>query len=296
VDILVATDVAARGIDVTRISHVVNYDIPTDTEAYVHRIGRTGRAGRTGTAILFVAPRERRLLAAIERATRQKMSAMELPSKSEVHRRRTEVFKDQITEALDSGGLREYELLVESYLQEHERTPHEVATALAYLLAQRSATKLSATAPREAPEVGRPERVAEAREPRPQTERPRPERPRPERPRRDEAVEKPELELFRIAVGHAQDAKVGDIVGAIANEAELDSRYIGRVRMFDDHSTVELPVGMPDELLRLLRKVRVRNTPLLMERVEEGAAEAPRQGPPRTRTPAPRKRKPRRDT
>ena len=269
VDILVATDVAARGIDVDRISHVVNFDIPTDTESYVHRIGRTGRAGRTGTAILFVAPRERRLLHAIERATRAKMVPIELPSKSEIDRRRTAAFKDQITETLQNPGLGRYQRIVESYLEEHEAEPKDVAAAIAMMLSERGPAPASTVA--EAPmraETGRSERERGPRHERADQPRPQRERERAPRPHGDE---QPELELFRLAVGREHGAKPGDIVGAIANEAELDSRYIGRVRINDDHTTVELPVGMPEELLGLLQKVRVRNTPIRLQRVADGS-------------------------
>ena len=274
VDILVATDVAARGIDVDRISHVVNFDIPTDTESYVHRIGRTGRAGRTGTAILFVAPRERRLLHAIERATRAKMVPIELPSKSEIDRRRTAAFKDQITETLQNPGLGRYQRIVESYLDEHEADPKDVAAAIAMMLSQRGPAPASTVA--EAPmraETGRSERDRGGRHERADQSRPQRERER-ERAPRSQGDDQPELELFRLAVGREHGAKPGDIVGAIANEAELDSRYIGRVRINDDHTTVELPVGMPDELLGLLQKVRVRNTPIRLQRVADASLAA----------------------
>jgi len=271
-DILVATDVAARGIDVTRVSHVINYDIPNDTEAYVHRIGRTGRAGREGTAILFVAPRERRLLAAIERATRQKMTAMELPSKAAVSRKRDEQFKAKLTEAIASGQLRPFELLIEEYITEHEVDPRQVAAGLAWLLQGEGAP-----GSRPAPES----------EPAPERAQRSPPAPRPKKAPAAAAGSKggdgptgaddqPELELFRLAVGHQHNVKPGDIVGAIANEADLEAKYIGRIRLFDDHSTVELPVGMPKELQQLLRRVRVRNVPLGLERMDGGPEASPR--------------------
>ena len=274
-DILVATDVAARGIDVPRVSHVINYDIPNDPEAYVHRIGRTGRAGRAGTAILFVAPRERRLLAAIERATRQKMTPMELPSKAAVGRKRDEQFKARLTDALAGGGLRPFEVLIEEYITEHEVDAHQVAAALASLLQGEGPT-----ANRSAPEpaVESPAGPERARRGAP-ADRPK-KAPAPpaagkggDRPARSAGPagddDQPELELFRLAVGHEHNVKPGDIVGAIANEADLEAKYIGGIRLFDDHSTVELPVGMPKELEQLLRRVRVRNVPLGLTRMED---------------------------
>ena len=133
IDILVATDVAARGIDVKRISHVVNYDIPYDTEAYVHRIGRTGRAGRTGKAILFVAPRERRLLRAIEKATRQPITAMELPTRQQVNEKRAIQFKQSISDTLSNEDLDFFQQIIQSYLEEHDADPIQLAGALAYM-------------------------------------------------------------------------------------------------------------------------------------------------------------------
>lgn len=294
VDILVATDVAARGIDVSRISHVINYDIPYDTEAYVHRIGRTGRAGRAGSAILFVAPRERRMLASIERTTGQKMTPLELPSKSEVERIRTARFKEEINTVLAEVPLRPQELMLRDYLEETGADLHQVAAALAWMAQRDAGTQRREADVPESP----PARSA----PPPRGERParseRPERapkpPRdaeaPRRPRSEPAdAEQPELEVFHLSVGKEHGVQPGDIVGAIANEAELDSRYIGRIRLFDDHSTVELPVGMPRELMQLLQRVRVRSVPLGIRRLDEepeietehaAAPSKPRSAPP----------------
>jgi ATP-dependent RNA helicase DeaD len=289
-DILVATDVAARGIDVTRISHVINYDIPNDTEAYVHRIGRTGRAGRTGTAILFVAPRERRLLAAIERATRQKMTALELPSKEQINKKRVDQFKNSITEALGSGKLSFFDNLIQDYLTEHDVEAQQLAAALAYL-----AQKDNPIAARESPR--KKESGASAK---PQSRNVEAFGQRKERPSRDKGssnAEKPEtrgkpgkkkrdvdgdevpMETYRLAVGRNHEAKTGDIVGAIANEADIDSVYIGRIEIFDDYSTVDLPTGMPNELLQHLKKVRVRNQRLDLEKVDGKATSRRRDGP-----------------
>src|SRR5262245_54358763 len=153
-DIVVATDVAARGLDVERITHVVNYDIPYDVEGYIHRIGRTGRAGRAGHAILFVTPRERRMLSAIERATRQRVEPMRLPSREDVADRRATQFKDGITEVLGSQDLAFFEQLVASYAAEHGRDPQTVAAALAFI-AQKDRPLLPAPGPEPRREQGR---------------------------------------------------------------------------------------------------------------------------------------------
>ena len=261
IDIVVATDVAARGIDVARVSHVINYDIPYDTEAYVHRIGRTGRAGRAGNAILFVAPRERNMLRSIEKATRQTITPMDLPSREQVKERRIDQFKASIDKALEQSDLSIYSDLVEEFVKEREVAPEKVAAALAFMAQQ--------DRPLTMPENSKPER----RDSRDTTagfndeERPR----RKERKQEEFSGESIAMERFRIEVGHEHQVKPGDIVGAIANEADLSSAYIGRISLFDDHSTVDLPAGMPAEMLQLLKKVRVRSQPLNIQ--SQGAAD-----------------------
>ena len=261
IDIVVATDVAARGIDVARVSHVINYDIPYDTEAYVHRIGRTGRAGRAGNAILFVAPRERNMLRSIEKATRQVITPMDLPSREQVKERRIDQFKASIDKALEQSDLSIYSDLVEEFVKEREVAPEKVAAALAFMAQQ--------DRPLTMPENSKPER----RDSRDTTagfndeERPR----RKERKQEEFSGEAIAMERFRIEVGHEHQVKPGDIVGAIANEADLSSAYIGRISLFDDHSTVDLPAGMPAEMLQLLKKVRVRSQPLNIQ--SQGAAD-----------------------
>ena len=370
-DILVATDVAARGLDVERISHVLNYDIPTDTEAYVHRIGRTGRAGRTGDAILFVAPREKRMLMAIERATRQPIAEMQLPSVEVVNDQRIAKFKQRIADALGSDDLGVFRQLVEQYEQERNVPAVEIAAALARLVqgehplllapppprAERpfergargrddayergpredrfakkargtferneresrpkaSETRTGSSAPR-APFVPR-ERTHEAhgrghddnatshetrsappaathheenaartdtRPPRShhregQDERSHQQRDRELPPRREQAPRRDRdshrergghtpdegFETFRIEVGNDHGVKPGNIVGAIANEAGLDSKHIGRVDIQGDHSFVDLPSGMPSEIFKHLKKVWVSGQQLRITR------------------------------
>ena len=259
-DIIIATDVAARGLDVTRISHVINYDIPYDTEAYVHRIGRTGRAGRKGDAILFVAPRERNMLNAIERATKQKIELMELPSTESLNDQRIANFKQKITDELDKEGLGFYQELLESYQQEHNIPAIEIAAALAKLAQGNEPLLL-----KEPPKQNRKERESrQDRQERP-TRRDRGERDGPKR--RDRSKPEEGLETYRIEVGNTHGVKPANIVGAIANEAGLDSQYIGHIKIHDDYSTVDLPQDMPKEIFRDLQKVWVSGQPLKISRL-----------------------------
>src|SRR5579859_749819 len=261
-DILVATDVAARGLDVERISHVVNYDIPYDTEAYVHRIGRTGRAGRQGDAILFVAPREQRMLRAIEQATRQPITQMALPSTEIINDKRIAKFHQKISDTLAAGELELYQGLIERFQQAHDVPALEIAAALAQL-AQGSTPLLLK------PQVETPP----LREARQFEERPRGTRDRspgargPARAPRDEGQPEVGMETFRLEVGLSHGAKPGNIVGAIANEAGIEGRLIGRIRLYEDYSTVDLPEGMPAEIFNGLKKTRVAGRPLEISRV-----------------------------
>ncbi|MES9955608.1 MAG: DEAD/DEAH box helicase [Sedimenticola sp.] len=279
-DILVATDVAARGLDVQRISHVINYDIPYDTEAYVHRIGRTGRAGRSGDAILFVAPRERRLLKAIEKATRKQIELMELPSAETINDKRIARFKDQITDTLATEELGFFYQLMEQYQQEHNISALEIAAALAKLV-QGDQPMLLSSKPVKASRAERSERrQEEGREKR----RERPQR-KPENPPEEG------MERFRIEVGHNHEVKPGNIVGAIANEAGLDSQYIGHIRIFDDHSLVDLPEGMPKDIFQDLKKTWVCGQKLNISRLNEPEAKAAKKKKPKRKTKNKPKRK-----
>ena len=332
VDIVVATDVAARGLDVDRISHVVNYDVPYDSESYIHRIGRTGRAGRSGEAILFIAPRERNMLRIIERATRQRIEQMSLPSIADVNEQRVAKFKQRITAAIEAGESTAFRELIEEVEREQNVPAIDIAAALASLLQGGAPLLLpekgedSQRARADAPHsgAGRPGRNVEDR-PRPggraeKQERrkekygpregrherfeagrghPGPGEQRGNREQREhrrggvesrgDAVELAEgqvessqrepgargdrneaptrkkrggphqinFETFRIEVGHVHGVKPGNIVGAIANEAGLEGRHIGHVDIHEDHSFVDLPEGMPKEIFRSLKKVRV---------------------------------------
>jgi ATP-dependent RNA helicase DeaD len=253
-DVLVATDVAARGLDVDRITHVVNYDIPYDTESYVHRIGRTGRAGRDGEAILFVTPRERGMLVSIERATRQPIERMSLPNADQVNEARITRFFDRITEALQRPDLSVFEELLGRYEVERNVPAIEIAAALAGLA--HGEEPLLVDEPPPPPPDHRPRE----RGPRPETREraPRGGPPRTGRPAPDGTP----METFRIEVGHAHGAKPGNIVGAIANEAELNSKHIGRIDLRELYSLVDLPEGMPPALMQHLGKVRVAGKPL----------------------------------
>ncbi|MFN3602198.1 MAG: DEAD/DEAH box helicase [Dietzia sp.] len=249
-DILVATDVAARGLDVPRISHVVNYDIPHDTESYVHRIGRTGRAGRSGQALLFVTPRERRLLSQIERATRQPLTEIQLPSVDDVNEMRMAKFAQSITESLGDTNLAMFRRLVEEYASEHSVSMADIAAALA-TQSRNSEDFLM----REPERPVRRERQDDRRDTRRDDRRERPGRdfsdgPRPSRGGKDMAQ-------YRIAVGKRNNVKPGSIMGALANEAGLSGGDIGRISIRFDHSIVELPAGLSRDQVESMRGIRV---------------------------------------
>ena len=270
-DILVATDVAARGLDVERLSLVVNYDIPTDTESYVHRIGRTGRAGRKGKAILFAAPRERRLLQAIERATRQKITIMDLPTHDEVTKTRIANFEKKVAGICESEDLTFYRSLLEQLQNNSELDQQDLLAALLFM-AQKDKplqpVEEKFVEPRSNDRGGRNERGRRDRNDRGDRSR----RDRNDRgERNDRSDDKPrgrgrptdiELETYRLDVGRSHGVQVKNIVGAIANEADINSRFIGDIKLNDDYSTIELPKGMPDATLKHLEKVYVCKRPL----------------------------------
>ena len=266
-DILVATDVAARGLDVDRISHVVNYDIPYDTEAYIHRIGRTGRAGRKGDAILFVAPREKRLFGAIERAAGAKIELMELPSTEVINDKRISQFKQSITDTLAAEELGMYTRLIEQYQLEHNVPAIEIAAALAQL-AQGGSSLLLKHQPTPRKDISwmkedKGQRDGRGRD-KPTASRRRSDEER--RPKRKDSPPEKGLERFRIEVGHNDSVMPGNIVGAIANESGLTSKDIGRINIFDNYSTVDLPLDMPDDIFKDLKNTRVTNKKLNITR------------------------------
>jgi ATP-dependent RNA helicase DeaD len=260
IDILVATDVAARGLDVERIGHVVNYDVPYDTESYVHRVGRTGRAGRKGEAILFIAPRERNMLRAIERATRQTIEPMNLPTVDAVNSLRIAKFKLRVSETIAKGEATAFRPILEQLEAETGLPLIDIAAALASL--GQGAMPLLLKGGRGAEEAARVERPA----PRAEAAPPRaPEKERPSRPKSAAG----HMETFRIEVGSNDGIKPGNIVGAIANEAGIEGVHIGRVDIREDHSFVDLPEGMPKQVFKALQKVRVAGRELKISKVDE---------------------------
>ncbi|MGI2259956.1 DEAD/DEAH box helicase [Shewanella sp. GXUN23E] len=282
-DILIATDVAARGLDVERIGHVVNYDIPYDTEAYVHRIGRTGRAGRTGMAILFVTHREMRMLRTIERATNSRISPMKVPSPETVAERRLSRLGEQVAEVVANESLDFMEAAVAQLCQQLEVDTDKLAAALLQLVQKERPLQLPPM--QERARDSRDERAPrEGREPR---ER----RPRPTADMLGSAEalkDNPDVKMCRyvIDVGRENGVGVGNIVGAIANEANIDSRYIGQIQLFDSVTTVDLPDGMPKDVLQHLKKVRVCGRPLNIREVTENMTfEDSGSGAPRRRRP-----------
>ena len=253
IDILIATDVAARGLDVERISHVVNYDIPQDPESYVHRIGRTGRAGREGKAILFVAPRERRMLQTIERITRQPITPMQLPSAKIINEQRVTNFKQRISDTLNNQELGIFEELVLSFQKEHEVDAFKIASALA-LMAQGteplllSEKELSQGSFKEGSKAKISISV-----------------------HADPLKNNPSIKMrrYRRAVGRKDNIKPGNVLGAIANEAEISSEFIGAIQIFQDFTTIDLPDEMTKETLAILKKTRVFDKKLNIEELSE---------------------------
>ncbi|MEB7543828.1 DEAD/DEAH family ATP-dependent RNA helicase [Enterobacter huaxiensis] len=272
-DILIATDVAARGLDVERISLVVNYDIPMDSESYVHRIGRTGRAGRAGRALLFVENRERRLLRNIERTMKLTIPEADLPNADLLGKRRLEKFAAKVQQQLESSDLDQYRALLSQIQPTAEGEELDMETLAAALLKMAQGER-SLIVPPDAPM--RPKREFRDRDDRferrgdrndrndrgPRGDRP--ERGGEDRPRR-ERRDAGEMELYRIEVGRDDGVEVRHIVGAIANEGDISSRYIGNIKLFGTHSTIELPKGMPGEVLQHFTRTRILNKPMNMQ-------------------------------
>ncbi|MFK8029864.1 MAG: DEAD/DEAH box helicase [Gammaproteobacteria bacterium] len=246
-DILVATDIAARGLDVDRISHVVNYDIPYDTESYIHRIGRTGRAGRSGEAILFVAPRERRMLKAIERATRQPIEELELPTTEVVTNKRIGKFKQKITDTLAAGETSFLQNVIEQYEREHNVPAIEIAAGLAKMLTADRPLEAKAMKERKTKTFDdfkdRPDRKSS--------------KPRKARDRSSPSKPDDDKNRYRISVGYRHGVRPGNIVGAIANEGNLDSDNIGHIEIETNFSLVDLPKTLSKDVLEKLKNVKV---------------------------------------
>ena len=258
-DIVVATDVAARGIDIERISLVVNYDIPLDAESYVHRIGRTGRAGRSGRALLFVEPRERRLLRNVEHLIKKNIEEVELPNHEVLQACRRKKFKDKITTQLEHHDLELYRELLEDMFTA-DQSQEDIAAAMMMLLQGKQKLILP------------PDPVVDKKVRRDRGERgDRRENPRSaERRGERKGYGNPQpMDLYRIEVGRGDGVEVRHIVGAIANEGDINSRYIGHIKLYDDYSTIELPQGMPKELLQQFGKTRVLNKQMRMSFIGE---------------------------
>lgn len=280
IDILVATDVAARGLDVPRISHVINYDIPFDAETYVHRIGRTGRAGRQGDAILFVTPKDKRLLFTIERVTRQKVEEMPLPTAKDVNVVRESRFLESIDEVLASGKSEPFRAMLEKHQTEKEINPLDLAASIAALLYKGQSLHI-----KDVPRSERPPRPARDKGVRVET-----------RSRRSDSGEKRKpaaaeegMVRYKLQVGKKHGVKPSNIVGAIANEAGINSRNIGRIEIYPEFSTVDLPDGMSSKVFQHLQKVWVSGQQL--EIAKDGGS-APQRATPRSAA-APRARAPR---
>ncbi|KQB86329.1 DEAD/DEAH box helicase [Corynebacterium lowii] len=259
-DILVATDVAARGLDVERISHVLNFDIPNDTESYVHRIGRTGRAGRSGEAILFVTPRERRMLRSIERATNAPLTEMDLPTVDEVNESRKAKFADSITQSLEDSQIDIFRGLVKSYSEKNDIPLEDIAAALA-TQAQAGDEFLMKEQPKES---RRDRRERFERDDRRDDRRggrrdrfDRDDRRDDRRGGRSRFEAEPGKKMYRLSVGKRQHVRPGAIVGALANEGGLNSKDFGRISIFGDHTLVELPQGLPREVFDRLSDTRI---------------------------------------
>ncbi|NLV24727.1 MAG: DEAD/DEAH box helicase [Deltaproteobacteria bacterium] len=255
--IVVATDVAARGLDVDRIGLVVNYDIPQDAEPYVHRIGRTGRAGREGKAYLFVTPSERRYLKAIELATGQAIAAARFPTSAELERKRGERFRDRLTRIREEQPLQFYGDFVAKLALEMSLSAAELAPVLLYLAQREQPLQVEKSSldihllPSAAERKGAPRSGVAAA----------PSAPRKKGlERRSGAVQ--HYDRYRLEVGKKHNVKVGDIVGAIVNEGDIDGKKVGHICLYDDYSTVELPEGMPKAVFHHLKKVYVRQRKL----------------------------------
>jgi ATP-dependent RNA helicase DeaD len=239
VELLVATDVAARGLDIEHVSHVINYDIPLDPEVYVHRIGRTGRAGRTGCAVTLVTPRERRQLGTIERLTGARIQRMRLPTISDVIARRRESFKETLRETITGGGLEPYQIMAEELGEEF--SPTDLAAAAFKLMLDQSLQETDDPLAAHEPERWEDDRDGRSHGPR----------------RRDFGPGQGMTRLY-IDVGRDDNVRPADIVGAIANEAGIPGRAIGAIELFERFALVEVPSNQAEKVLRALRHTTIR--------------------------------------
>lgn len=262
-DILVATDVVARGLDVKRISHVINYDIPHDNESYVHRIGRTGRAGRSGTAILFVAPRERRLLRSIEQTTKQKIEEMTLPSTHDINQNRILRFKDKLVNTVQAGDLGIYQEMIETLEKEQNIPAVELAAGLAKIIQGDVPFFLE----------DKPIKQGRLNERSDRDTRPSRDRDGRQKRRGDRGGEPNEgMQRFRLEVGRSHGVKPGNIIGCIANEAGLDGEFIQKLSIEDNYSVVDLPSDMPKDIFNDLKGAWVCGQQLKLSKVNDAGS------------------------
>jgi ATP-dependent RNA helicase DeaD len=259
-DVLVATDVAARGLDVDRIALVINYDMPFDGEAYVHRIGRTGRAGRSGQAILFLTPREKRFLSDLERAAGETIRPMEVPSNASINQARLNRLEASLTALLADSPLSETEqALIGELLQrvgrEQGADPKQLTLAALALALRGKPLLLNEQEP--SPVAVPMDASSRRRAPR--------SAPGP----RGESDDGPEahMERFRLEVGWRDRVRPGNIVGAIANEGGLTGKSIGKIRIYDCHTTIDLPRNIPADVVANLQRLRVMNKELQLSRL-----------------------------
>jgi ATP-dependent RNA helicase DeaD len=281
--ILVATDVVARGLDIPRISLVINYDLPGDNEAYVHRIGRTGRAGREGMSISFVRPREMYSLRHYERLTSGVVNTYELPSIEEIGKKRIEKTRVEMANIIADKDIDSMRDIVQSMANESEVSLLDLAAALLFekQLKQPLQPKADPKPKRETRERNdRGDRNGRGRQDSRRDSRSE----RSNRGQRDDRPRKAKVgrsdvdwQTYRLEVGKEHGAKPGDIVGAIANEISLDSSYIGQINLHDRHTFVQLPKGMPDKSFKQLKRVRVRRQALEISVSDTQAAPATEQ-------------------
>ncbi len=264
-DLVIATDVAARGLDVERISHVINWDIPGDVQTYTHRIGRTGRAGRSGKAIMFVKPRERRLLRDIERVTKQQLKPYPLPSAAQLSDHRAGQFKADVLERIENADLTFFRAMIDGWVENTE-TPVEARDLAAALAMMAQEDK-----PLQIPEDPKPRPERRDRDDRPSRDG----KPRPERgAKRDRPLDY-DAQKYRLDVGRKDGVEPGHIVGAIANEAGIEGRFINNISIQEQYTLVDLPTGMPKEILEQLKKTRVKGRPMALRAWEDSPAGAP---------------------
>ena len=308
VDVVVATDVAARGLDVERISHVINFDIPYDNESYVHRIGRTGRAGREGNAILFITPKETRLLRSIEKTTKSTIAPLTMPSNAQVSDQRIQQFTEQLSKTLETPRLDKFREMIVKYVEENDLDMADVAAALTYENQKERPLfpKLdNIVAPRQdnsGRDKGRgrdndnknrdsKRRDRKDRDNFSKDSNSRASRPKSERVIRDEDGNEVPMLTYRLEVGKNDSVEPSNIVGAIANEADISSQYIGQIILHDEYSTVDLPDGMPDDVFKTLKNARVRSKALNISIENAGGNSAPSSRSPRPKK-GPKKSKP----